>query len=135
MSEYSIDICDTGNMMNKFCDKYDMGDIDDYQKIFSIFFDEIYDRKNNKPNKILGNYCELKDISIGDYVRVQYICYSQTYSDFYQDIEGYVIHIDDKKNNGLIYNNINNIICVNSIVKEYCSYYGETPGYCCYISK
>lgn len=135
MTNYNIDICDTGNMMYKFCDKYNMGDLEDYQTIFSIFFDKFYDAKNDKLNHISGNYCELKDLVVGDYIRVQYVCYSLKYADCYRDVEGHIIYIDDRKKNGLIYFDIDGVRNISSIEKEYCSYYGDTPGYCCYISK
>lgn len=135
MTEYNIDICDTGDIMQKFCDKYNMNEIEDYQTIFSIFFDKYYDTKINKPENISRKYCDIKDISIGDYIHVQYICYSQRHNDSYENIEGHVIYVDDNKKNGLIYSEADGVRNINSIEKDYCSYYGNTPGYCCYITK
>lgn len=134
--EYNIDICDTTNMMYKFCDEYNMKGLMDYQEIFKIFFDKYYAIDNNIQKKnISGNYYEIKDLQQNNYIRVQYITYSQICTDFYNDIEGTVIYIDDTKKNGLIYNDINGVRYINSIEKDYCSYYGNTPGYCVFISK
>ena len=135
MVQYEIDICDTTSMMYTFCNMYNLEEHDDYQEIFRIFFDKYYcvDGDNNKKN--MSKSCDVKDLQIGDYIRVQYIPYSQTYVDFYKEIEGTVIYIDNRKKNGLIYIDIDNVRHIYSIEKDYLSYYGETEGYCCFITK
>lgn len=139
--QFEFDIFDNKDLIKKFCEFNNL-EYNDYQSIFSKYFLQNtcnYYFPNNNCNYSSIDFNNLK---INDDIVVNYLPYSQKYLDYYEDKNTYgkVFFLDKENYNGLIYydkKDTNNIITryINSIEKEYCSYYGDTPGYCTFIYK
>ncbi|ARF08787.1 hypothetical protein Catovirus_1_837 [Catovirus CTV1] len=134
-----IDIFDNNNMIQKFCEKFGISEEKNYVDIFTEYFKKNYQmtQQFSENGKIVR--IEIEKLNIGDNVIIKYLPYSQKYINYYdtKDVKGKVFFLDDI--NGLLYYDIkkNNEITrvINSIEKEYCSYYGDTSGYCMDIYK
>ena len=131
---FEFDIFDNNNLVKKFARDHNIKYID-YEQIFREYFN-----KHTFPQfQVQNNYSTISTnidlLSIGDKIKVSYLPYSQKYIDYYQTIYGKIFYLDIENNNGLVYRDENNKKIISSIEKEYCSYFGDTPGYCIYIEK
>lgn len=138
---FEFDIFDNCNLINNFVSSNDIIG-NNYQDIFTDFFKKyywpLYYHTNNNINFAI---CDFDSLKIKDIIDITYIPYSQKYLDYYntKSTYGKIFFLDEKERNGLIYHDtiINNkyVRRINSIAKEFCNYYGNSPGYDLYIKK
>lgn len=138
--ELVYDIFDNCNLIKNFCKLHNIQE-NDYNNIFENYF-----KYNDLPLYLMNmeqnnEYIDFKMLNIGDNIIVNCMPYSQKYLEYYEskEVKGKIFYLDTKNCNGLIYYDIiiNNKIIrhINSIEKEYCSYFGDSPGYTMFIYK
>jgi len=134
-----IDIFDEKDFIYNFIKDYKLPYSDIYLDIFKNFFEQNELEKFNLPKNYTLQSSDFDNVLINDIINISYMPYSQKYVDLYENTVGKVFYLSKINNNGLIYYDIedngNIIRIIKSFKKEYCSYYGDTPGYCTLIEK
>lgn len=136
---YIFDIFDNENLIDNFIDDHQLDLNSDLNLLFNEYFSENKCANYNLPNKYSSKLINIDEININDTIYVSYLPCSQKYLDYYENTIGKVFYFNKKLQNGLVYYDTvaddKPIRYVKSIQKEYCSYYGDTPGYCLCIKK
>lgn len=138
--KFVIDIFDnTGKLINNFAKEYGLKLEDNMADSFENFFEANKFSIFEKPEKYLAEGCEFNILKIDDVVNIYYLPYSQKYLDHYKSVVGRIIYLDSSSQNGILYYDIQTnegiVRHINSFEREYCSYYGDTRGYCIFIER
>lgn len=128
-------IFDDSNMIENFIQDNDLSDCNIFEEYFESNNEPIINTVNNCQYDNIG-YC---DLQVGDIIDIEYIPNSQKYIPYYENNNTYgrVFYLHGF--NGLLYHDSydNGILTryIDSIEKEYCSYYGDTFGYGFFIRR
>jgi hypothetical protein len=122
---YILNIHSSRDTINEFIKQYKLKSTinDSYLTIFKEYIEKYgIPKKNNIKDDI---------IKIGSYISIAYTPLSQKYIDDYDEekIEGVLFFITDSKEDGFVFLENGDTYIISSIVKPFCSYYGDSNGY------
>ncbi len=122
---YILNIHSSCDTINEFIKQYKLkSTINDSN--LTIFKE--YIKKYGIPKKNDTNY---DTVIIGSYITISYTPLSQKYIDYYDEekIEGILFFITDSKEDGFVFLENGDTYIISSIIKPFCSYYGDSKGY------
>lgn len=122
---YILNIHSSSDTINEFIKQYKLKSTinDSYLIIFKEYIEKYGIPKKNNINDDI--------IRIGSYITISYTPLSQKYIDYYDEekIEGILFFVTDNKEDGFVFLEDNDKYIISSIVKPFCSYYGDSKGY------
>jgi len=122
---YILNIHSSSDTINEFIKQYKLKSTinDSYLTIIKEYIEKYgIPKKNDTIDDI---------VIIGSYITISYTPLSQKYIDYYDEekIEGVLFFITDSKEDGFVFLEDGDTYIISSIVKQFCSYYGDSKGY------
>jgi len=126
---YILNIHSSSDTINEFIKQYKLKSTinDSYLTIFKEYIEKYGIPKKNDTNDDTND----DTVIIGSYITISYTSLSQKYIDYYDEekIEGVLFFMTDNKEDGFVFLENSNTYIISSIVKPFCSYYGDSKGY------